>query len=124
MKSFQQVPCILALSCALLTTAFAQPSADIGMQAIADITDLSTINGQALACQEMPIAKRAKSLMLLHAPKTDRYGSAFTEGTNQSFMTQTGGAVACPDTATLSSQLDVLEKRLQFSLPPKPAANQ
>lgn len=124
MKFFRKLPCVLALSGVLGTVAFAQPVADIGMQAMADITDLATINGQALACQDMRMAQRAKSLMLLHSPKTDRYGSAFTEGTNQSFMAQTRATTACPDTAVLSSQLDLLAKRLQSSLPPKPVASQ
>ena len=88
------------------------------------IADLATVNGQALACQDMPIAQRAKSLMLSHAPKTDKYGSAFTDGTNNSYLAQTRSAQPCPATSVLSSQLDALAIRLQSSLPSTPASSQ
>ncbi len=112
---------MVALSCGLLAPAFAQTAAEGGLQAIAD---LATVNGQALACQDLVIAQRAKSLMLSHAPKTDRYGSAFTDGTNQSYLAQTRSAQPCPATSVLSSQLDALALRLQSSLPLTPASSQ
>ena len=121
MKPHLKLSLIVALSSVLPAPAFAQSTAEVGLQAIAD---LATVNGQALACQDMPIAQRAKSLMLSHAPKTDRYGSAFTDGTNQSYLAQTRSASPCPATSALSSQLDALAVRLQASLPMKPTSGQ
>lgn len=109
----------LGLTCALLTSAHAQ--VDPGLQAI---RDLAQVNGQALACQDMQAARRAKDLMLAHAPKTERFGSAFEEGTQQSYLAQTRDNAVCPDTAALSVRLNNVAQRLQASLPAKPAGTQ
>ncbi|MDP3652364.1 MAG: hypothetical protein Q8R67_11845 [Rhodoferax sp.] len=103
----------LGMGHALLAAVHAQ--ADAGLQAI---SDLSQINGQALACQDLTAAQRAKALMLAHAPKTARFGTVFDEGTKQSYLAQTRSAVACPESAALSTRLDTLAQRLQATLPP------
>lgn len=87
---------------------------EAGLQAI---TELAQVNGQAMACQEMGLAARAKALMLRHAPKTARFGSAFDEGTHAAYLAQTRGQAACPDEPTLRLQLTALALRLQDSLP-------
>lgn len=102
----------LGLAHALLIPAHAQT--DPGLQAIGDLAQL---NGKALACQDLPSARRAKGLMLAHAPKTARFGSAFEEGTQQSYLTQTRSEVACLDAITLSARIDAVAQRLQTSLP-------
>lgn len=102
----------IGLTYALLTSAHAQ--ADPGLQAI---NDLARLNGQALACQDLKAAGQAKGLMLAHAPKTARFGNAFEEGTQQSYLAQLRNESDCPDTATLSTQLNTLAQRLQTSLP-------
>lgn len=104
----------LGLVHALLSAAHAQT--DPGLQAV---SDLAQVNGQALACQDMPTAQRAKGLMLQHAPKTARFGNAFEEGTHQSYLVQTRSSVPCPDTAAFSVRLDTIAQRLQTSLPVK-----
>ena len=104
----------LGLTCALLAPAHAQSPTDIGLQII---QDLAALNGQALACQELKAAGRAKSLMIAHAPKTARFGTAYEEGTQQSYTAQTRATTACPDAAVLSARLDALTQRLQTSLP-------
>lgn len=104
----------LGLAHALLAPVQAQTPLDIAMQAIAD---LAQVNGQALACTELKAARRAKDLMLAHAPKTARFGNAFEEGTQQSYAAQIHAGVACPDAAAFSVQMDALEKRLQVALP-------
>lgn len=112
MKYRPQIFIALGLAGALLGPAQAQT--DAGLQAI---TDLAQVNGQALACQDMQAARRAKNLMLAHAPKTARFGSAFEEGTQQSYLAQTRDAAPCPDAAALSVRLDAIAQRLQSSLP-------
>ena len=87
---------------------------DPGLQAIGD---LAQVNGQALACQDLQTARRAKDLMLAHSPKTARFGSAFDEGTQQSFLAQTRSDAACPNAATLAVKLEALALRLQTHLP-------
>ncbi len=91
----------LALTSMVGSLAAAQPAApasaaDAGLEAVAA---LAQINGQALACQEGAAARRAKALMLAHAPKTLRYGLLFDEHTQQAFLAQTRNAVACPEAA-------------------------
>lgn len=102
----------LGLAHALLTSAHAQTDADLPL-----IEDLAQLNGQALACQAMKAAGRAKSLMLAHTPKTARVGNRFEEGTQQSYLAQLSSPSGCPDAATLSTQLDAVAQRLQTSLP-------
>ena len=109
----------LGLAYGLLAPAQAQAPTptplELGLQAI---TELAQVNGQALACQDMKVAGRAKNLMIVHAPKTARFGSAYEEGTQQSYTAQMNSTVACPDAAALSARLDALAKRLQTNLPP------
>lgn len=114
MKNLTRLSLALGLICTLLAPAQAQTQTELALQ---DINHLAQVNGQALACQELQIAGRAKALMISHAPKTARFGSAYEEGTQQSYTAQIKGAVACPDGATLSAQLDMLAQRLQTSLP-------
>jgi hypothetical protein len=104
----------LVLAHALLTPAHAQTPLEIAMQTIGD---LAQVNGRALACSELKSARRAKDLMVAHAPKTARFGNAYEEGTQQSYASQINTPAACPDSATFSAQLDALEKRLQIALP-------
>lgn len=101
----------LLVSC-LGTTAHAQP--DDGLAAV---QTLSTVNGQALACQAFKAAARAKNLMLAHAPRTAKFADAYENGTQQAFGAQVNAMATCPDEAALSSQLDVLALRLQAALP-------
>jgi hypothetical protein len=117
----------IALSLAQLLIIPVHAQTDPGLQAI---IDLSKVNGQALACQDMSAATRAKSLMLLHAPRTARFGAAFEEGTHQAFLEQTRGDTPCPDSTALSARLVTIALQLQASLPavapftPNPASAQ
>lgn len=111
----------LGLAQALMTPVHAQTPLETAMLVI---TDLSQVNGQALACSDMKTARRAKDLMIAHAPKTARFGNAYEEGTQQSFATKIGTSGTCSDAAAFSAQLDVLEKRLQIALPITATTNQ
>ena len=106
----------MGLACTLLAPAQAQAPTplELGLQAIGE---LAQVNGQALACQEMKAAGRAKNLMIAHAPKTARFGSAYEEGTQQSYTAQMNSTLPCPEAATYSVRLDALEQRLQTALP-------
>lgn len=88
------------------------------------VTELAHVNGVALACQDMATAAKAKKLMLAHAPKTPRFGAAYEEATNVSYLNQTRTATACPDAAIVNGKLDALSKRLQDALPPTPPVAQ
>lgn len=109
-----RIACLTALGLTALLMNPVHAQTEPGLQAI---VELSQINGQALACQDMRAATRAKNLMLLHSPKTARYGSAFDEGTHQAFLAQTRNTAPCPDATTLAMQLEALAIKLQASLP-------
>lgn len=81
------------------------------------IKALGSLNGQALACSEPQAAARAKSLMLAHAPKTPRYGTAYEEATQAAYLAQTRSADACPATIHLTDRLNQLALELSASLP-------
>jgi hypothetical protein len=86
-------------------------------QGLTRVTELAQVNGQALACQDMDTVAKAKKLMLAHAPKTPRFGSAYDEATNASYLAQVRGTAPCPDAAAFASKLDTLAKALQTDLP-------
>ena len=92
----------------------AEPAAEAALSAI---RDLGTVNGRALACAETDIATRAKKLMLAHAPKTQTYGDAYQNATQQAYLGQTQSGGACADAQTLSAALDALAQRLDAALP-------
>lgn len=98
-------------------TVAAAPEVETGLK---EIDELAEVNGRALACQDLATARRAKALMLAHAPKTARYGSAFDDGTQAAFLAVTGSRVACPDPAAQQGRLDALAQRLQTVLPAAP----
>lgn len=93
---------------------FAQADDAPGLQAVAQLAQL---NGQALACQDAAAARRAKSLMLAHAPKTARYGAVFDDGTQQSYLALTRSRSDCPDSGALAARLDAVAQRLEAALP-------
>ena len=103
---------LFALLSAVAPTFAADPAS--GVEAL---KELGAVNGQALACSEMPTAKRAKSLMLAHAPKTQTYGDAFQMSTNEAFLAQTKGNAICPTAQALEDKLKPLETRLNEVLP-------
>jgi hypothetical protein len=81
------------------------------------IKALGGVNGQALACAETGVAARAKQLMLAHAPKTQRFGTAYEDATQEAFLAQTRAASTCPDAAQLTDRINRLALQLADSLP-------
>ncbi len=81
------------------------------------IKALGSVNGQALACAETTPAARAKELMLAHAPKTQRFGAAYEEATQEAFLAQTRAAGTCPAAAILTDRLNRLALQLADTLP-------
>jgi hypothetical protein len=104
----------LCLTCLAVLSPVQAADAD---QGLARVTELAQVNGQALACQDMDTVAKAKKLMLAHAPKTPRFGSAFEEATNASYLAQVRGTAPCPAAAAFASKLDALAKALQTDLP-------
>lgn len=104
-------PLILLL--ALTGIGNASQAADAGTTAI---EALGKINGIALACQQPAIVSRARNTMTTGAPKTRANGEVFETATNTAYLEQ-GKGQACPDAATLTSQLSEAEKRLQTAFP-------
>lgn len=81
------------------------------------VKSLGTVNGQALACAQLQAAARAKSLMLAHAPKTERFGAAYEEATQAAYLAQTRSAGVCPEAIRLTDQLNQLALQLAVTLP-------
>ena len=110
-----KIPLLLALVALTVGAASAADSAvDAGLAAI---TQLGAINGQALACKEQDVAARAKQLMLIHAPRTSQYGTAFEQATQQGFLNQVHGATGCPAASELAGRIDAVAADLNAKLP-------
>ncbi len=98
---------ILALAlAAAATTALAADEGTAAVQAI------GRLHGIALACQQPPLVSRARNAVVTTAPKTREVGETVEAATNAAYLEQGKGA-ACPDGATLASNLAAAEKRLQ-----------
>lgn len=117
MKPVTSLIALLSLGTAL--SAFAD-DVDAGLAAVAQ---LGALNGQALACADKDAAARAKTLMLAHAPKTQRFGAAYEEATQEGYLAQTRAAGGCPDAKALAGRIDDIAQRLGKALPvAQPAA--
>lgn len=113
MKSFHPTLLLLiAVSSAPTFTLAAD--AEAGLLAI---RALGGVNGHALACAETRVAARAKQLMLAHAPKTQRFGAAYDEATQEAFTAQTRSAKPCADATELTARLNQLALQLSEALP-------
>lgn len=111
MKNFRTM---LLLLVAVLPAPTLAADAEAGLLAI---RALGSVNGQALACSEAKLAARAKQLMLAHAPKTQRFGSAYEAATQEAFLGQTRAGSACPDPTGLTDRLNQLALQLADTLP-------
>ncbi|AXS78687.1 hypothetical protein [Dechloromonas sp. HYN0024] len=103
----------------LLFTLAVSSLAHTGLAVAADdgtaaVEALGRLNGIALACQQPALVSRARNAVVTTAPKTRGYGEAFEAATNAAYL-EHGKGVACPDAATLASQMATAEKRLQAS---------
>lgn len=92
----------------------AQPGEPVGLT---EIDALGQINGTALACQDLATTRRAKALMVRHAPKTERYGSRFDDATQQGYRAVIDGRSPCPEASAVDSRLNTLAQQLQSMLP-------
>lgn len=90
------------------------PDAEEGLRAVAR---LGEINGQALACDDPPTVRRAKALMLVHAPKTARFADAYDTATQRAYLAITRREAACPEAPALATRLETVAQKLQASLP-------
>lgn len=90
--------------------------------ALGAVRELGAVNGQAMACSESDAARRAKALMLAHAPKSQTWGDAFQTSTHEAFLAQGKGGVPCPTAPALEERLNTLEAKLKDVLPAQPAA--
>lgn len=104
----------LLLIFAVLSAPTLAADAEAGLLAI---KALGSANGQALACSEAALASRAKQLMLAHAPKTQRFGAAYEEATQEAFLAQTRAAGTCPDATLLTDRINRLALQLADTLP-------
>ena len=116
----KQIRPLFLLCIAVLSAPTLAADAEAGLLAI---KALGKLNGQALACAQMPAAARAKSLMLAHAPKTQRFGDAYEEATQAAYLAQTRAADPCPEPLRLTDQLNQLALQLAATLPVGGAAS-
>ncbi len=105
---------VLRLAIAVLSAPTLAADAEAGLAAV---KALGGVNGQALACAETKVAARAKELMLAHAPKTQRFGSAFEDATQEAFNAQTRSGSACASATELIARLNQLALQLADTLP-------
>ena len=102
----------------LLSLTLANPAVAEDVEAgLAAVRQLGTLNGQALACAEKDAAAHAKVLMLAHSPKTQRFGTAYEEATQEGYLAQTKASGTCPDAKALGGRIDEVAQRLKTALP-------
>lgn len=84
-----------------------------------EVKSLGELNGKALACGQKENISLIKSVMISHAPKTRRYGIAFEQSTEESFMQRSRETEACGDDPIITLKVKSLEARLQELFPPR-----
>lgn len=89
---------------------------------LAAVRQLGILNGQALACADKDAAAHTRVLMLAHAPKTARFGTAYEEATQEGYLAQTRAAGACPEAKLLAGRIDEVAQGLRRTLPAAPPA--
>lgn len=109
LKAARTVSVALALG---LPPVLACADEPVGLAAVAE---LGAVNGIALACRENAVAAEARQLMLDHAPKTDRYGSAFQQATHEAFLR--AGEKDCPEPGGLAGHLATAAAKIRAALP-------
>jgi hypothetical protein len=87
------------------------PTADSPL--LRSVAELAQANGLALACAHTDAQRRAKALMLQHAPATEQVREVFEAATQRSFLSTSRGEQACPTAAALNVQVESLGLRLQ-----------
>ena len=108
----------LRIQILLLVAVLPAPSFSADVEAgLTAVKALGGVNGQALACAETRVAARARELMLAHAPKTQRFGAAYEEATQEAFAAQTRSGKACADATELTARLNQLALQLAEALP-------
>lgn len=96
----------------IFSSALLVPTTQAQTPAIADaISELGTLNGLALACQQPALSQRAKNAVQTGAAKTRENGERFEEATSRAFLQQGQGQV-CPDTPTLRQRIEQAETAL------------
>ncbi len=110
MKSLVSLICCVILS----SGAFA---AEVEPAGVAEVRELGRLNGLALACSQMESAGRIKNILIQYAPKTRRYGEAFEEATQHSFLAQGARPEPCREGAAYAVEAEVLGMRLQAAIP-------
>jgi hypothetical protein len=112
----------IVLLCCMSFALPGQAADSLSDAGLAEVRDLGRLNGVALACGYTDSVTRIKTAIIQHAPKSRRYGAAFEEATNASFLNQAKqDQTTCIDGPTLTSQVDELSQRLQAAVPPAPA---
>lgn len=105
-----------ALICCVILSSGAM-AADLEPAGVAEVRELGRLNGLALACSQTESAGRIKNILIQYAPKTRRYGEAFEESTQQSFLAQGVKPEPCREGAAYAVEAEVLGRRLQAAIP-------
>jgi hypothetical protein len=99
-------------------SAFAEsPSAAPGEAAL---SALGQLNGQSLACKQEALSARTRQIVIDVVPKERPLGEIFEQATSAAFLKQGTDGLSCPDSKTLSAQIEAQEKVLKLRFPGKP----
>lgn len=79
------------------------------------LDSLGQLNGQALACQQMALSARLRTILIEEAPKERSVGEAFEQATQAAYLAQ-GKGQACPDSKTLAKRIDAAAGELRHAL--------
>lgn len=80
---------------------------------LAIVERLGRLNGQALACRQMEISSKAKSVVMGSAPKTREVGDRFEQATNKVFLSP----APCGDRKRLATEVDAASVELRLAYP-------
>jgi hypothetical protein len=98
-----------------LSMALGTASADPGIDAV---RALGLLNGEALACKQLPLVDRIRMRIVNEAPKTREIGEIFETATTERFLAMGNGNAACTDGRNLAERIEAATAALRAVFPP------
>lgn len=85
---------------------------------VEQVRALGRLNGEALACKQMPLVDRIRMRIVNEAPKTREIGEIFEAATTERFLAMGSGNAACTDGRDLAERIEAATQALRAVFAP------
>lgn len=85
---------------------------------VEQVKALGRLNGEALACKQMPLVDRIRMRIVNEAPKTREIGEIFEAATTERFLAMGSGNAVCTDGRNLAERIEAATEALRAVFAP------